>query len=147
MTSDFEPLISIVVPAYNRADLIGETVSSILAQSYLRWELVVVDDGSTDGTAEAVARAGRGDSRVRCVRQANSERAVARNRGIREARGEWVAFLDSDDLWLPTKLERQVEVVHRDDSDCCYCLFEVLGDIGKDVSQGESPAEKFFHSC
>lgn len=97
-----EPYFSIVIPAYNRADKIGRTLASCLAQADPDFEVVVVDDGSSDDTA-AVTEA-IGDFRIRCVRQPNAGASAARNRGIREARGRYVAFLDSDDEFLPEKL-------------------------------------------
>lgn len=106
------PLVSIVIPTYNRAVLTSRAIDSVLAQSYDRFEVLVVDDGSTDDT-EAVVRA-RKDPRIRYLRQPrNRGVAAARNRGIGEAAGELIAFLDSDDRWLPRKLDRQIELVQR----------------------------------
>lgn len=98
------PRFSIVIPAYNRADKIGRTLQSCLAQTDPDFEVVVVDDGSRDGTAERVEA--MGDPRIRCIRQANAGASAARNRGAAEARGEHIAFLDSDDEFLPEKLAR-----------------------------------------
>jgi glycosyltransferase involved in cell wall biosynthesis len=108
----YAPLVSVVVPTYNRAALIARTLRSVLDQSYRNLELLVVDDASTDGTAEAVAALD--DPRIRYLRQdTNAGVAAARNRGIAEARGELIAFLDSDDAWLAGKLERQVAAFAR----------------------------------
>lgn len=120
--------ISVVIPAYNRAKTINYCLDSVLKQTLAPLEVLVVDDCSTDGTVDIV-RAYQ-DSRVRCiVLEKNSGAQAARNRGIREARGEWIAFQDSDDEWLPEKLEKQIAslaevnfnpmvVVHTD----CTCL-------------------------
>ena len=102
-------LVSVVIPAYNRAHLIGETLKSVLEQTYRPIEVIVVDDGSRDGTHEVVERFG---DEVRCVRQKNAGVSAARNRGIAEATGEFIALLDSDDVWLPWKLEAQVAILH-----------------------------------
>ena len=101
--------ISVVIPTYNRARLLGEAIESALAQTRPPDEIVVVDDGSTDATPEVLARFA---SRVRAVRQDNAGEAAARNRGVAEARGEWIAFLDSDDLWEPDALERLEAASH-----------------------------------
>jgi glycosyltransferase involved in cell wall biosynthesis len=98
-------LVTAAVPTYNRARYVGEAIESVLAQTYPDVELVVVDDGSTDETAEVVARFGE---RVRYLRQENQGRSAARNAAVLAARGELIAFCDSDDRWLPDKLERQV---------------------------------------
>lgn len=105
------PKISIVIPAYNAEAFLGQTIASISAQSFDNFEIIVVDDGSTDATAEIASTA---DPRVRVVQQRNQGIAVARNVGISESRGEWIAFLDHDDLWHPHKLKAQTEVLERD---------------------------------
>lgn len=100
-----DPLVSVIIPTYNRANLVGAAIRSVLSQSYENVELIVVDDGSTDNTCEVLAGF---QSAISIVRQPNAGPAIARNRGIAAAHGEIIAFLDSDDLWMPTKLERQV---------------------------------------
>ncbi|WP_211091371.1 glycosyltransferase family 2 protein [Pseudothauera rhizosphaerae] len=101
-----QPLVSVVLPAYNVREHIGEAIRSIHAQHYGNLEIVVVDDGSTDGTADHV---GAEFPDVRLFRKANGGAATARNLGMREARGEYVAFLDADDVWLPGKLKAQID--------------------------------------
>lgn len=104
MTDSIQPLVSVVIPAYNSEDTIGRAVESVLKQDYSSLEVIVVDDGSKDETAAAVEALN--DNRVRVIRQANAGPAAARNRGIRESRGEFVAFNDDDDEWLPGRLTR-----------------------------------------
>jgi glycosyltransferase involved in cell wall biosynthesis len=100
------PMISVIIPAYNRAQVIAEALQSVLDQTCTDYEIIVVDDGSTDETAEVI----RGfTDRVRYVYQENRGSAAARNRGLQEARGDYIAFLDSDDLFTPEKLQKQVE--------------------------------------
>ena len=127
------PTVSVVVPAYNRELTLPRTLDSVLAQTYADFEVLVVDDGSADGTAAvAEAYAGR-DGRVRLLRQPrNAGVSAARNRGLREARGEFVAFLDSDDEWLPEMLARQVGRFREvpDDVGLVYCGVETVVEGG-----------------
>lgn len=99
------PTVSVVIPTYNRAHLIIETLESVFAQTYTDYEVIVVDDGSTDNTEEVLAPY---RDRIRYIKQKNAGASVARNRGIVSAQGEYVTFLDSDDIWFPEKLEKQV---------------------------------------
>jgi glycosyltransferase involved in cell wall biosynthesis len=103
-----EPKVSAIIPAYNAERFLGQAIGSVLAQTHPVSECIVVDDGSTDGTAAVAERHG---DRVRLIRQPNAGVAAARNRGAREARGELLAFLDADDRWLPERVERQVEAL------------------------------------
>lgn len=102
-------LVSIVMPSYNTAGYIRESLESVLHQSYPYWELIIVDDCSTDNTDEII-KPYLTDSRIRYLKnEKNSGAAVSRNYALREAKGKWIAFLDSDDLWQPEKLEKQIE--------------------------------------
>ena len=102
-----QELVSIIVPTYNRGHLIGETIQSVIDQSYKNWELIIVDDGSKDNTKERIE--GFNDDRLRYyfIEHCGIIGAV-RNRGMNNARGEYIAFLDSDDLWQPDKLDYQL---------------------------------------
>jgi glycosyltransferase involved in cell wall biosynthesis len=103
------PLVSVVIPTHDRAHLVGRAITSVLQQTLADWECVVVDDASTDATGETV-RSFR-DPRIRYLRhEVNKGASAARNTGVQAARGEYVAFLDSDDEWLPDKLARQIEL-------------------------------------
>jgi hypothetical protein len=107
-----EPLVSVVIPAYNRAGVVPRAIESVRRQRYTTWEIVVVDDASRDGTAAVVERCG--DRRIRCVRHpVNRGCPAARNTGIEAAAGEIVAFLDSDDEWLPDHLTSRLEAMDR----------------------------------
>jgi len=101
-------LVSVIIPTYNRAYVLPRAVESVLAQTHPSVEVVLVDDGSNDGTSELVASRWGGDPRIRYVRQANAGASAARNHGIRLVEGDFAAFLDSDDEWLPWKLELQL---------------------------------------
>ena len=100
------PLVSVVVAAYNCERYVGAAIESALAQTHARVEVIVVDDGSTDATPEVVAR-----YPVQCIRQPNGGQGAAKNSGVAAARGDLIAFLDGDDLWFPSKLSRQVELL------------------------------------
>lgn len=108
MNGSGAPLVSVVVPAWNAADTLAETLRSVSAQNYANIEIIIVDDGSTDDTAAVAAEYCALEPRARLVRQDNAGVAAARNRAIAEAKGEWVAPIDSDDLWNPAKIEKQV---------------------------------------
>jgi GT2 family glycosyltransferase len=104
-------MVSVVIPTYNRAQYIAETIESVLAQTWRQREIIVIDDGSMDNTAAVVSQFG---GEVRYIRQPNSERSVARNHGLKLAQGEFIAFLDSDDCWHPGALAAMVETLRRD---------------------------------
>src|SRR4051812_1301977 len=98
-------MVSVIIPTYNSAALLAQAIASVLAQSVLPAEIIVVDDGSTDATEQLVQCHG---SRVKYVRQRNQGVSAARNRGVASASGEFIAFLDADDVWHPRKLELQM---------------------------------------
>ena len=114
------PLVSVVIPAYNRVNSIRTSVDSVLRQTYRPIEVIVVDDGSTDGTSEALNVYGK---QILVIRRKNGGPSAARNSGVAVAKGEIVAFLDSDDTWEPTKLERQVRLMLLGGNNivCCIC--------------------------
>jgi glycosyltransferase involved in cell wall biosynthesis len=117
------PKISVVIPTYNRAAKVRPTIESVLAQTFLDLEVIVVDDGSSDDTGKVLAEV-FGD-RIRYYAQTNQGVSIARNRGIAEARGEWIAFLDSDDLWEPNKLELQLKALEEFSAHCSACYTDV----------------------
>lgn len=131
-------LVSIIMPSYNTGRYIKESIESVLAQTYENWELIIVDDCSTDGTDQVIAPF-LADDRIRCFKnRENSGAAVSRNRALREARGEWIAFLDSDDLWLPEKLEKQVRFMEENACAFSYHAYEKIDEssqpLGRRVS-------------
>lgn len=95
------PFFSVVIPVYNKASTIARTLRSVFAQTYRNYEVVIVDDGSTDESLKILNSIVQGNDNIKAVSQVNAGVSAARNRGIHEARGEWVAFLDADDIWLP----------------------------------------------
>ena len=119
-------LVSVIIPAYNREKTIRRAVDSALAQTYPSIEIIVVDDGSRDHTAEILLEYGE---KLRLIRQKNGGASSARNTGIRAAQGEIIAFLDSDDAWLPHKISRQVALLDRPELahiSCCICNTELI---------------------
>ena len=110
-----DPFFSIIIPSYNRANILPVTIESVLNQTYNNWELIIVDDGSTDNTKEIVKNTA--DPRITYIFQENSERSVARNNGIKNARGRWICFLDSDDAFKENHLITLFENIENDKKD------------------------------
>ena len=118
-------LVSIIMPSYNTASFIEETIQSVLNQTYTNWELIIVDDCSTDNTDEVLENIK--DSRIRYFKNdKNSGAAVSRNKALREARGQWIAYLDSDDLWMPEKLEKQIHFMETNGYAFSYTNYEEI---------------------
>ncbi len=123
------PVVSVVMPCYNGARFLRTSLGSLVAQSFTDFEVVFVDDGSTDGSAEVASALA--DARIRVVRQSNSGVSAARNRGLASARGEYIAFLDADDTWHPAFLARMVEALAaRKDAALAYCGWQNVGLAG-----------------
>jgi glycosyltransferase involved in cell wall biosynthesis len=132
------PLISVVIPTFNRTQQVQAALRSVLAQTYPEFEVIIVDDGSTDGTGQAlqmlISQEGW-NGRVRYFFRPNQGQSSARNMGIEKARGELVAFLDSDDIWLPEKLEWQVRALEQFKDECCACITDarLVDNLGLDT--------------
>ena len=117
-------LVTIIMPSYNASKYIQTSINSIQNQTYSNWELIVVDDCSTDNTIEIVKKFN--DSRIRLyVNEKNSGAAISRNKALREAKGKWIAFLDSDDVWLPEKLEKQVRFMEENEYSFTYTDYRI----------------------
>lgn len=131
-TSPAEPLVSVVIPAYNCEPYVEQAIRSVLDQPVDGIEVIVVDDASTDGTARVLERLAREDARL-CVLTApqNSGQGACRNRGVRAARGRYVAFQDSDDLWLPDKLARQLDFLRQHGLAFCFCGYGTIDEKGE----------------
>lgn len=123
------PEVSVIVPTYNRADLIRDSIDSVLNQTFQDFEIVVIDDGSTDNTKNIVEE--YSDSRIKYFYQKNAGLNAARNSGIRESCGKYIAYIDSDDIWEPTKLEKQVRVLEKfPDVGLVYCGSSLIDENG-----------------
>ena len=123
---NIDPLVSVVVATYNRADLISETLDSILNQTYKIFELIVVDDGSSDNTEEIVKRYSNG--RINYIKTDNwGGPARPRNIGIKQSKGEYIAFCYDDDIWLPKKLEKQIKCLDNSDNGMVFSMHKQFG--------------------
>ena len=133
--SEKKPTVSVIIPTYNRAHMVARAIQSVLSQTYQDFEIIVVDDASTDNTQEVVKEFMFRDKRVRYIKhEKNKGGSAARNTGIKNAQGEYIGFLDSDDEWLPTKLEKQIELFRKrcNSVGAVYCLQYMMDDsIGR----------------
>jgi len=121
------PLVTVVIPTFNRDALVQQAIASVIAQTYRNWELIIVDDGSDDGTPEAVIALN--DPRIKLVTRPHTGNiALLRNTGVDEGSGEWLAFLDSDDIWFPRKLEIQLLFMIQERKRWGYGGFELMND-------------------
>ncbi len=129
-------LVSIIMPSYNTGRFIKDTIESVLVQSYCNWELIIVDDCSTDNTDEIINQY-LVDERIRYIKNdINSGAAISRNRALKEAKGKWIAFLDSDDLWKPEKLEKQIAFMQKNGYHFSYTNYIEIDE--KSVPNGKS---------
>jgi glycosyltransferase involved in cell wall biosynthesis len=138
-----DPLVSVVIPTYNRAEIICRTIDNVFQQTYRNLEIIIVDDGSTDETHLSLNKYG---DRIRVLTQRNLGPAIARNNGARAAQGEIIAFQDSDDLWQTSKLERQVALLQTDSSiPCCLCGVLMRYVNGKPFTSFDHSLVRFPH--
>lgn len=134
-------LVSIIMPSWNTDRFIAETIQSVISQTYKKWELLIVDDCSTDNTDAVVASFK--DDRIKYFHnEQNSGAALTRNRAMREAQGEWIAFLDSDDLWTPEKLEHQINFMNKNRYTLSYTEYEKIDENSKPLGIYVSGPEK-----
>lgn len=135
--------VSIILPTYNRKNTLIEAMESVLSQTFSDFELIVIDDGSDDGTSD-IMHDFLTDSRVKYLYQKNKGRSSARNKGLNEASGEYITFLDSDDIYEPRKLEAQVNVLDQNsDYDLVYCLFSFMKYDGEMLYNHKYPDYEF----
>lgn len=128
-----KPLISIITPAYCSANVILDAIASVQAQDYENWEMLIVDDGSTDDTAAIVEQQKNKDQRICLIRQSNGGPWAARQTAVDHARGDYVAFLDSDDFWLPNKLSNQLAFMEKNNAAISYTNFRRISMDGTTV--------------
>ena len=127
-------LVSIITPTYNCARYIEETIRSVQAQTYQNWEMIISDDCSTDNTREVIAPYMEQDSRIKYIcNEKNRGAAITRNNALRIAKGDWIAFLDSDDLWLPEKLEKQITFMEKNGYAFSYTKYSEIDEVSKEI--------------
>ncbi|WP_407926414.1 glycosyltransferase family 2 protein [Aquibacillus kalidii] len=131
-----ESLVTIITPSYNSARFIGETIKSVLNQSYSNWEMIIVDDCSSDDTVKIVEKYSKKDGRIHLIKlENNSGAAVARNTAISKAKGRYIAFLDSDDIWKPNKLSEQIKFMQTNDYAFTFTSYEIMDVAGNFTSK------------
>ena len=124
--------VSIITPLYNCSDFLEETIRSVVSQSYIHWEMIMVDDCSQDNSLEIAQQYAAQDERIKVIQlEQNSGAAVARNTAIKEAKGRYIAFLDSDDLWHPQKLEKQINFMLKNNYAFSYTAYEKIDEKDK----------------
>lgn len=129
-------LVSVIMPAYNSAPFISEAIVSVRNQTYQNWELIIIDDASTDATVSIAKNFLLNDPRIKLLKNhQNKGSGLARNMGIKEAAGKYIAFLDSDDLWLQDKLELQVNFMEENDLAMTYSSYLLMNEDGKKTSK------------
>lgn len=133
-------LISVIMPAYNAEKYIGQAIESVIAQTFGNWELLIIDDASSDATARIACDYAERDERIRVYKKPeNSGVANSRNLGFEKAGGEWIALLDSDDVWYSEKLEKQLELTKRSGAEIIYCAYEMIDESGNKISDFSVP--------
>jgi len=125
-------LISIITPTYNSQRFIESAIKSVLAQTYKNWEMIIIDDASTDGSYEIIKSFSTKDERIQFIKlDLNQGSAFARNKGIKEASGRYISFLDSDDLWMPEKLEKQLEFMDDHKASLSFTAYKKIEENGR----------------
>ena len=126
-------LVSVITPCYNGAKYISETIESVIAQTYAKWEMIIIDDGSKDNSVEIARNYAKQDSRIQLITQENAGSAAARNNGIRRAEGQYIALLDADDLWDTTFLEKQIAYMKEKGAVCVCCSYRRIDDKSREI--------------
>ncbi len=129
-------LVSVIMPCYNSAAYIAKTLNSVIAQTYSNWECIVVDDCSTDNSVEIIENISNNDERIRLYKNdSNRGAAYSRNKALSVANGKWIAFLDSDDLWMPDKLEKQIAFMEDNGYKYSYTAYEQIDEAGNPLNK------------
>lgn len=126
-------LVSVITPCWNGEKYLAETIESVLRQTYPKWEMLIVDDGSSDGSPEIAMSYAQRDPRIRLIRQENAGSAAARNNGIRRCAGQYIALLDADDLWDPDFLEEQLRFLREKNAVCVYSSYRCIDGSSREI--------------
>ena len=130
------PLVSIITPCYNSEKFISESILSVLNQTYSNWELIIVDDASTDSSAIIVSDFALKDTRIHFIQlEKNSGTGVARNKALEQAKGDYIAFLDADDLWKPEKLQKQLDFMQEHQLPFSFSYYECINEAGEQLNK------------
>ena len=129
-------LVSVIMPAYNSQDFISESIQSVIDQDYQNWELWIIDDASKDSTKEIAKNFSNNDSRIHLIENtANLGTHHSRNKGIKAAQGDFIAFLDADDIWKTQKLSKQLEFIRKKDAHSCFSSYELISEDGTKLNK------------
>lgn len=126
-------IVSIITPCYNGEKYISETIESVIKQTYSNWEMLIIDDGSTDNSAKIIDKYVSKDGRIRFLRQKNSGSATARNNGIKHAKGRFIALLDADDIWKPNFLEEQLKFMKEKNTICVFSSYNRIDSASRQI--------------
>ncbi len=127
-------LVSVITPSYKSEKFIAQTIESVLAQTYKNWEMIIVDDVSSDNSNKIIEKYINKDSRIKLIKlEINSGPAIARNRAIKEAKGRYIAFLDADDLWKAEKLEKQIDFMNKSNLSFTYSSYDLIDEEDNDL--------------
>lgn len=147
-----DKLVSIITPLYNGERFLSQTIESVLAQTYPEWEMLIINDGSTDKSEQLARQYAEKDARIKVFSQPNGGSASARNNGIRRAAGRYIALLDSDDLWEPWFLEQQLNILRENKCQLTYGAHKRIDENGEEILQPFIPPAKvtytdMLHTC
>ncbi|PYZ92541.1 glycosyl transferase [Salipaludibacillus keqinensis] len=141
------PVVSVITPSYNSAQYISETINSVLAQTYPDWEMIIVDDCSKDQTVQIIKDFQRKDNRIKLIQlEKNQGAAVARNTAIRASQGRFLAFLDSDDQWMPEKLEKQRHFMESNEIAFSFTQYVTIDEAGNRIGLGDEIPERIKYN-
>ena len=141
-----KPLVSIIIPSYNSEKFISETILSIQNQTYTNWEIILVDDCSTDGTIAIIEKFSKDDPRIQWFQlPQNSGTGIARTRAITEAKGRYIAFLDADDLWKPEKLQKQIDFLVSKNIPFTFSAYDCIDEQGNSLYKRVVPPQNLTY--